>query len=90
MPPPDSEANSGCFIRGIEGLKDQVNLHKYESGQTFGYIGEWHTHPHGPYGPSEKDLRTMGEFKKEYQREGIAIPVFVMIATPTGLIICIY
>lgn len=90
LAPPDSEANSGCFIRGIEGLKDQVDMHKRESGQTFGYIGEWHSHPHGPYGPSGKDVSTMQEFKKQYKKEGIAIPVFLMIATPAGLINYIY
>ncbi len=90
LAPPDSEANSGCFIRGVEGLKDQVDMHKNESGQTFGYIGEWHSHPFGPYGPSDKDIRTMREFKKDYEEEGVTIPVFVMIATPAGLIPCIY
>jgi integrative and conjugative element protein (TIGR02256 family) len=90
LAPPDSEANEGCFIRGIEGLKDQVDSHKKKSGQTFGYIGEWHTHPHGPYGPSTKDQRTMNEFKRKYAKEGLAIPVFVMIVTPMGLITCIY
>jgi len=90
LAPPDSEANSGCFIRGIEGLKDQVDMHKKESGQTFGYIGEWHSHPHGPFGPSDRDVTTMQKFKEQYKREGIAIPVFVMLTTPAGLITCIY
>ncbi len=90
LAPPDSEADSGCFIRGIEGLNEQVNIHKKQSGQTFGYIGEWHSHPHGPLGPSTKDVSTMLSFKKQYLREGVFMPVLVIIVTPYGLIPCLY
>ncbi|MEQ6120004.1 ThiF family adenylyltransferase [Reichenbachiella sp. MALMAid0571] len=90
LPPPDSEANSGCFIRGIEGLKEEVDLHKKQSGQTFGYIGEWHSHPHGPLGPSNKDISTMQRFKKDYIKEQIFMPVLVVIVTPIGLIPCLH
>lgn len=88
--PPDSESTSVCFVRGKEGLPEQVSLHKKKSGNTFGYIGEWHSHPHGPFGPSGKDIQTMREFKKEYLQQGISIPVFILIATPSGLIPCIH
>lgn len=88
--PPDSSSNEVCFIRGVEGLKDQVNYHKLNSGQTFGYVGEWHSHPHGPMEPSGKDIRTMSEYKKAYDSEGLGMPVFVMIVTPMGLVPCIY
>jgi integrative and conjugative element protein (TIGR02256 family) len=90
LAPSDSEANSSCFIRGIEGLKEEVDFHKKKSGHTFGYIGEWHSHPHGPLGPSTKDLKTMDRFKKQYKSEGIFIPILVIIATPHGLIACLH
>lgn len=85
LAPPDSEANETCFIRGVEGLPDIIDEHKKNSGQTFGYIGEWHSHPKGPMGLSIKDVQTMKGFKREYKKTGVPIPVFVMIVTPMGL-----
>lgn len=86
LAPPDSEANEVCFIRGIDGLKEQVDEHKTSSGQTFGYIGEWHSHPRGPNGWSCKDKETMVKFKQDYQDEQVSIPVFILIVTPDNLL----
>ncbi|UOY05719.1 Mov34/MPN/PAD-1 family protein [Muricauda sp. SCSIO 64092] len=90
LAPPDSEASEGCFIRGIDGLREQVEEHKKKSGQTFGYIGEWHSHPHGPMGASLKDVQTMSKFKSDYVRNNYSIPVFMIIVTPAGLISYVY
>lgn len=90
LAPSDSEANEVCFVRGIDGLKNDVEDHKKLSGQTFGYIGEWHSHPLGPFGPSRTDIKTMKESKRAFANEGIRMPVLIIIATPHGIIPCIH
>lgn len=86
LAPPDSEANEICFFRGVEGLPEEIDRIKKLSGQTFGYIGEWHSHPFGPMGLSNVDARTVRKFLKEFRKLQNPIPVFITIVTPYGLL----
>lgn len=86
LAPPDSEANEVCFFRGTEGLPEEVEKVKTLSGQTFGYVGEWHSHPSGPNGMSSIDLKSVRRFQKEYRSTDNPIPVFLMIVTPYCLL----
>jgi hypothetical protein len=45
--PSDSESNETTFYRGINNLPEDIDRIKIMSGQVFGYIGEWHSHPFG-------------------------------------------
>lgn len=81
--PPDSKSNPVCFIRGIHGLPEKVGLIQEQSGNMLGYIGEWHTHPHGPNCMSMIDEKTVEEFKNEFQSLPSPLPVFLMIITPS-------
>ena len=58
-PPPDSEASPEAFVCGTEGV-DRYRLEKSSRGLgSLGFVGTWHTHPHGRPLPSETDVEGM-------------------------------
>jgi proteasome lid subunit RPN8/RPN11 len=85
LAPADSRANGFCFIRGIHGLPKRISEVVLESGQQLGYIGEWHTHPHGPDNLSDIDLASVARFKEEFDQLPTPLPVFITIVTPMGV-----
>lgn len=84
--PPDSKANSVCFYRGHLGLPEQITEVTKGSGGQLGYIGEWHSHPHGPNGLSEIDMDSVRRFKTEFMELPTPLPVFLTIITPAGVL----
>jgi integrative and conjugative element protein (TIGR02256 family) len=88
--PPDSKANRVCFFRGVQGLKHSLDTISALSGGQLGYIGEWHTHPDGPNGMSEKDANTVRRFKQEFDDLPAPLPVFLMILTPSHALTYVY
>lgn len=88
--PPDSSANEVCFHRGHDGLPDKIDEITKGSGNQLGYIGEWHSHPQGPNGLSTKDLKTVRDFKAEFQKLITPLPVFLTVVTPDSVLPYIY
>jgi len=84
--PSDSESNEVTFYRGINNLPEEIDIIKRMSGQTFGYIGEWHSHPFGPNGLSQQDMKEVNKHLKEFRSLSNPMPLFIMLATPDGLI----
>jgi hypothetical protein len=84
--PADSKANSVCFLRGYHGLSDQVGVVEKGSGGQLGYVGEWHSHPHGPNGPSQTDMESVQKFKQEFNSLLSPLPVFLTIVTPDAIL----
>jgi hypothetical protein len=84
--PPDSKANSVCFFRGISGLKDAIAVINESTGHQLGYIGEWHSHPHGPEGLSDTDMNTIRDFKSEFASLTTPLPVFLAIITKKSIL----
>lgn len=84
--PTDSVFNESTFYRGINGLPEEIDKIKELSGQTFGYIGEWHSHPFGPYGLSQKDMKEVNIHLKELRELSNPMPLFIMLVTPDCLI----
>lgn len=80
--PPDSKANEVCFFRGHKGLPEKIAAVRLKSGNQLGYIGEWHSHPHGPDGLSATDMATVARFKSEFDKEITPLPVFLTVVTP--------
>ncbi len=80
--PPDSKANAVCFFRGYKGLPEKIASVREKSGNQLGYIGEWHSHPHGPDGLSGTDMATVARFKSEFEKEITPLPVFLTVVTP--------
>lgn len=46
-PPPDSIEHETAFIRGYDGLQDDLDRVKERTGGQVTYVGEWHSHPDG-------------------------------------------
>lgn len=84
--PSDSESNEVTFYRGINNLPEEIDNIKRLSGQVFGYIGEWHSHPFGPNGLSPQDMKEVNKHLKEFRNLSNPMPLFIMLATPDGLI----
>jgi hypothetical protein len=84
--PSDSESNEVTFYRGINNLPEEIDNIKRLSGQVFGYIGEWHSHPFGPNVLSLKDMKEVNKHLKEFKSLSNPMPLFIMLVTPDGLI----
>lgn len=84
--PSDSESNEITFYRGVNNLPEEIDNIKRLSGQIFGYIGEWHSHPFGPNGLSQKDMKEVNKHIKEFRSLSNPMPLFIMLATPDGLL----
>ncbi|MEN2282229.1 ThiF family adenylyltransferase [Algoriphagus sp. SE2] len=83
--PIDSKADAFNFIRGHEGLPDEIRAIQNNSGGQIGYIGEWHSHPEGPNMLSQQDMISVNQHKAEFQHLNPPLPVFLCIITPDGL-----
>jgi len=88
--PSDSHADEICFFRGIDGLADKLDTINAKTGNQLGYVGEWHSHPKGPEGPSGTDKATMRKFKNQYADQPTPLPVFLTIITPNSLLPFVY
>lgn len=58
--PPGSQGSRRMFIRGTEGLLEELHRRWMAVEQSY-YIGEWHSHPNGPMLPSKMDVDSMYE-----------------------------
>ncbi len=78
--PPDSRRRTASFVRGCEGLLDQVLQAKRATGGMVQYVGEWHSHPSG-YGPdpSDFDHNMFSWIGEKTQEEGYQ-PVMAIIS----------
>lgn len=88
--PPDSQANPGCFFRGVKNLPEQIQEVQQKTGGQLGYIGEWHTHPFGPNSLSRTDFNTVTRFKSELAFLTTPMPVFLGIVTPQMFLSYVY
>lgn len=84
--PSDSASNEVVFYRGVNGLPEEIDEIMRQSGQVFGYIGEWHSHPFGPNGLSQQDMKEVNKHLKEFRSLSNPIPLFITLVTPDGLI----
>lgn len=82
--PPDSKRTSTSFIRGKQGLPQQIEHFKEKTGGVIGYIGEWHTHPMQLETLSGKDKQTIEKLLPKNRQE--PIPTLSLIVTNTDLL----
>lgn len=82
-PSPDSVGTPGGFKRGVLGYAEAVEQFERQTAGLLGYIGEWHTHPHGRAEPSRIDLDTL---KQTHSVLGVVnMPALMMIMAPNGM-----
>jgi integrative and conjugative element protein (TIGR02256 family) len=77
--PRGSKGTCVGFTRGIDGLPEQVNEIKRQTGQIIGYVGEWHTHPMNLEWLSSTDHDTIKKLQKINRR--VPIPTLALIVT---------
>lgn len=53
--PVDSERRPTSYLRGCEGLEEQVEAIREKTKGQLDYVGEWHSHPGKSTNPSTKD-----------------------------------
>lgn len=70
--PPDSAEWPTLYIRGSEGLLDQVRAFESSSAGQLEYVGEWHSHPDGcPPLPSADDLQVFAWLTDHMSNAGL-------------------
>ena len=67
IPAPDDSVEAGTsYIRGIDGLFEEVERIKKRTGHQIVYLGEWHSHPHHcSNAPSAFDQTLFGTMSTE-------------------------
>ncbi|AMV19633.1 Mov34/MPN/PAD-1 family protein [Planctomyces sp. SH-PL14] len=81
--PPDSEEWPTLYIRGMKGLKFQVDKVQEMTGGQIEYVGEWHSHPAGcPCLPSDDDLKVFSWLTENMDVAGL--PALMGIAGDHG------
>jgi len=79
--PKDSVEEPYSYIRGFEGLLEQIEKIKNISGKRLNYIGEWHTHQNGVR-PSRLDKLALNEQVAEMSLAGL--PAIMIIIGDKG------
>jgi len=69
--PPDSQEERTLYIRGSQGLRDQVEEVEEITGRQVHYVGEWHSHPAGYSSiPSDDDFVLFGWLTEQMALDG--------------------
>ena len=68
--PPDSQEWPTCYIRGVDGLQEEVDKLSLASGGYLSYVGEWHSHE-GPANPSDTDKAALRLIASWMSRDGL-------------------
>jgi integrative and conjugative element protein (TIGR02256 family) len=72
--PPDSNADSTSFVRGSEGLLNQVIETRRRTANVVSYIGEWHSHPPGASSnPSMTDMAQLAILAQQMSNDGLPV-----------------
>jgi proteasome lid subunit RPN8/RPN11 len=83
--PVDTVRREDYVVLGKIGYKKKLSHIERRSGATFGYIGEWHSHPNGPNDFSATDIH---EFKKkvsEMETNDGSRPILEVLVAPNGI-----
>lgn len=72
--PPDSKEDMSSFERGIEGLIEEYTKYMQVTDYQLGYIGEWHSHPHGhSTRPSSYDIKLYEYLYNRMSKQGFPV-----------------
>lgn len=76
-PPKDSKRGSSWFMRGVNGLRELLEMRWRAKERSF-YLGEWHFHPVNHVEPSSDDFAQMLEISHDRKYE-CKEPVLVVL-----------
>ncbi len=86
--PPDSQEWTVGYVRGREGLEEQVTKVTDVTHGMLEYIGEWHSHPAGRSAlPSPTDMELFAWLTAVMRREGL--PATMLVFGEAGVTCCV-
>ena len=84
LPPSvDSRGSPRGFCRGVGEYPEVLAQIASRTANLLGYVGEWHTHPHGSTEPSDIDQATVRELVASLRPAGL--PAHILILSHTGI-----
>lgn len=83
--PEDTIHRGDYLVLGKAGVKKKLSQIERRSGATFGYVGEWHSHPNGPNGFSVTDLEEFANKVEEMKTDGATKPILEVLMAPAGM-----
>jgi len=79
LSPEDSEEFPNAYVRGIKGVKEQLELYDKQTYDHLKYVGEWHSHPERcSLRTSQDDKMLFASIRKEM--EALGFPPLMLIA----------
>ena len=82
--PEDTIHRGDYLVLGKKGIRKKLSQVENRSGATFGYVGEWHSHPNGPNEFSATDYEEFDKKAEEMMAKGVTKPILEMLVTPVG------
>lgn len=77
--PADSTEWPTLYIRGKDGLRDQVSEVERRTGGNLRYVGEWHAHPNGhDCAPSDDDRTVLAWLQEAMAHDGLPAVVLIV------------
>lgn len=83
--PEDTIHRGDYLVLGKAGVRKKLSQIERKSGATFGYVGEWHSHPNGPNGFSVTDLEEFANKVEEMKTDGATKPILEVLMAPAGM-----
>ena len=83
--PEDTIHRGDYLILGKKGVRKKLSQVERRSGATFGYVGEWHSHPNGPNDFSATDYEEFANKAEEMKAEGTTKPILEVLVSPMGM-----
>ena len=83
--PEDTIHRGDYLVLGKKGIRKKLSQVGRRSGATFGYVGEWHSHPNGPNEFSDTDYEEFANKAEEMIADGTTKPILEMLVAPAGM-----
>lgn len=83
--PEDTIHRGDYLVLGKAGVKKKLSQIERRSGATFGYVGEWHSHPNGPDDFSTTDFEEFANKAEEMVADGATKPILEVLVSPAGV-----
>lgn len=83
--PEDTIHRGDYLVLGKKGIKKNLSQVERRSGATFGYVGEWHSHPYGPNEFSATDFEEFASKVEEMKADGATKPILEVLVAPVGM-----
>ena len=83
--PEDTIHRGDYLVLGKADVKKKLSQIERRSGATFGYVGEWHSHPNGPDDFSTTDFEEFANKAEEMIADGATKPILEVLVSPAGV-----